>query len=79
MPSTKVYSNNQITIPAEIRKKHNIKPNDIVEWREDENGKIELTFRKKVTHEDIAGIVDLPYKTNAVELKKSLYKRSGNK
>ena len=37
---TKVYQKNQITIPSIYRKKYNIKPNDIVEWDENENGEI---------------------------------------
>ena len=35
---TKVYGT-QTTIPAAIRKKHNIQSNDIVEWVEDKKWK----------------------------------------
>jgi len=34
---TKVYQKNQTTIPAVYTKKYNVKPEDIVEWKEDEN------------------------------------------
>ncbi|WP_297897541.1 AbrB/MazE/SpoVT family DNA-binding domain-containing protein [Methanobrevibacter sp.] len=71
---TKVYEGNQTTIPSEFRKKHNIKPNDIVEWNEDANGNITVSFRKKVTLNDIIGIGKTKERTNAVKLKKDLYR-----
>ena len=68
--TTKVYNSNQTIIPSEIRKKYNVKPDDIVEWNINENGKPELTFRKKVNFDDVFGLIkeEVPY--NAVELKK---------
>lgn len=68
--TTKVYKSNQTAIPSEIRKKFNVAPDDIVEWNINEDGKVELTFRKKVELEDVLGLIKekLPY--NAVELKK---------
>lgn len=71
---TKVYEGNQTTIPSEIRKKHNIQPNDIVEWKENKKGEIQVSFRKKTTIDDIIGIGKTKEKTNAVELKRKLYK-----
>lgn len=70
---TKVYGN-QTTIPAPLRKKHNIKQNDIVEWHEDKNGKIIVNFRKKMSFKDIKGKITLDHETNSVELKKEIYK-----
>lgn len=75
---TKVYEGNQTTIPAEFRKRHNIKPNDIVEWKEDRNGNIYVNFRKKVNVEDVMGIIKLNKRTDAVQLKKKLYKHKYN-
>ncbi|MCL2156973.1 MAG: AbrB/MazE/SpoVT family DNA-binding domain-containing protein [Methanobrevibacter sp.] len=71
---TTVYNGNQTTIPSKIRKKHNIKPKDIVEWKENKEGKIEVSFRKKISFKDIKGKVKLDQKTNSVDLKKELYK-----
>jgi bifunctional DNA-binding transcriptional regulator/antitoxin component of YhaV-PrlF toxin-antitoxin module len=71
---TKVYEGNQTTIPSIFRKKHDIKPNDIVEWKEDKKGNIQVNFRKKVTMDDIIGIGRTEERTNAVELKRNLYK-----
>ncbi|MDR2829674.1 MAG: hypothetical protein LBB45_01335 [Methanobrevibacter sp.] len=51
---TKVYEGNQTALyPSVFRKKHNIKPNDIVKWREDEKGNIQVIFQKKVTIENV--------------------------
>ncbi|MGL6299219.1 MAG: AbrB/MazE/SpoVT family DNA-binding domain-containing protein [Methanobacteriaceae archaeon] len=68
--TTKVYNGNQTTIPSEVRKKYNVAPEDIVEWKITDNGTLELSFRKKVELKDVLGLIkeDIPY--NAVELKK---------
>jgi bifunctional DNA-binding transcriptional regulator/antitoxin component of YhaV-PrlF toxin-antitoxin module len=71
---TKVYKKNQTTIPAELRKKHSVKPDDIVEWKEDDEGNIQVSFRKKVKVDDIIGIGKTKERTNAVNLKRSLYR-----
>lgn len=70
---TKVYQKNQITIPSIYRKKYNIKPNDIVEWDENENGEIVLTFRKKLSLKDLKGAGTVKETTNAVQLERELY------
>ena len=71
---TKIYKNNQTAIPSIIRKECNVGPDDIVEWHLDDDGKITLTFRKKVSFEQMRGSIKLDYKTNAVDLEKELYK-----
>lgn len=67
---TNIYPKYQTTIPKEIRKKLDLKENCVVEWDINKNGKVELTFRKKVTEKDIAGMIkkELPY--DSVEIKK---------
>ncbi len=70
---TKVYQKNQITIPSEVRKKYDVKPNDIVEWDENENGEVVLTFRKKLTLKDLKGKGTVKETTNAVDLQRGLY------
>ena len=70
MAKTSIYPKYQTTIPKEIRKKLDLKENYVIEWDINENGKVELTFRKKLTEEDIAGMIkkELPY--DSVEIKK---------
>lgn len=72
--TSKLYKNKQTSIPAEIRKRFNIDEDTIIEWGISENGKTEINFRKKRKAEDLISKIDLGYKTNAVELKKELYK-----
>jgi AbrB family looped-hinge helix DNA binding protein len=67
---TKISNGFQTVVPSEIRKKFDITPGDHLEWvlTDDE---VILRFRKKVTLEDIFGMVDGP-ETDAVELKKKV-------
>lgn len=71
---TKIYKNYQTSIPSKIREECNIGPDDIVEWFLDDDGKVTLTFRKKVTFNQMRGSIKLNNKTNAVDLEKELYK-----
>ncbi|MCL2115202.1 MAG: type II toxin-antitoxin system PrlF family antitoxin [Methanobrevibacter sp.] len=72
--STKIYKGFQTAIPSEIRKKLNLEVDDIIEWFLDENGKVNIEFRKKSNFEDIIGIGKTPYKTDAVKMKKKVAK-----
>jgi len=67
---TKISKGFKTVVPSDVRKKFSIDPGDIVEWQITEEG-VKLSFRKKVTIEDIFGMVDGP-KTDAVELKKKV-------
>jgi hypothetical protein len=51
-------------------KKFDIGPSDVLEWKFTENG-AEITFRKKLSFQDVAGMVK-GEPTDAVELKKKL-------
>jgi len=53
-----------------IRKLFKVGPGDIVEWKTNKNN-VEIIFRKKLTINDVLGIVDGP-KTNSVEIKKEV-------
>ena len=66
---TKVSSSNQIVVPAEFRKDYDITAGDELSWTKTEEG-ILLKVEKKVTEEDIIGLIkkELPY--NSVENKK---------
>lgn len=65
---TKISKGFQTVVPSNIRKMFDVGPGDILEWRPTENG-VEIKFRKKVTFQDIAGMVK-GEPTDAVELKK---------
>lgn len=71
--TTRVYNTNQTTIPSKIRKKFNIKPDDVVKWEELEDG-VKITFEKKISIYDVTGIIkgDPKNPTNAVDLKKKM-------
>lgn len=76
---TKVYKKNQTTIPSEIRKKFNVKPDDIVVWEENEGGEIVVSFRKKLSFKDMKGSANVKEETNAVELERDLYRDKNSK
>jgi len=67
--STKISNGFQTVVPSELRKKFQVGPGDIVEWISTDDG-VEVRFRKKMSLNDIAGIVESGEKTDAVELKK---------
>ncbi|GAA5819798.1 MAG: putative regulator PrlF [Methanobrevibacter sp. CfCl-M3] len=70
MITTNLYNRYQTVILSEIRKKIDVNPDSIVEWKINEKGKVELDFRKKVTEEDIIGLIKEDLSYNSVEIKK---------
>lgn len=66
---TKISKGFQTVVPSELRKKFQVDPGDIVEWRSTDEGAM-VRFRKKMSLNEIAGIVKSGEKTDAVELKK---------
>lgn len=73
MIETKIYQRGQTTIPAEFRKEYNLTNDDIVEWKKNEKGEIIVSFRKKVTIDEMIGSIKTKEKTNSVELVRSIY------
>ena len=73
MIETKIYNRGQTTIPSEFRKEYNLTNDDIVEWNKNEKGEIIVTFRKKVTIDEMIGSIKTKEKTNSVELVRSIY------
>ena len=67
---TKISKGFQTVVPSEIRKKFDVGPGDVLEWKPTKKG-AEIRFRKKVSFEDILGMIDEP-ETDAVELKKKV-------
>jgi AbrB family looped-hinge helix DNA binding protein len=72
MITTKVYNNNQTAIPSEIRKMFKVQANDIVEWIVNENGEININFRKRSRLDDIVGIVSSKNPINSVKIQKRI-------
>ena len=73
LATSKIQSNYQTTIPKEIRKNYDIDDDTVVEWGINNNGNPEINFRKKRNFKDLVGAFKSDERTNAVELKKSLY------
>lgn len=73
LATSKIQSNYQTTIPKEIRKNYDIDNDTVVEWAINENGNPEINFRKKRSFKDLVGAFKSDERTNAVELKRSLY------
>ncbi len=73
LATSKIQSNYQTTIPKEIRKNYNIDHDTVVEWSINDAGNPEINFRKKRNFKNLAGTFKSDKKTNAVELKRSLY------
>ena len=73
LATSKIQSNYQTTIPKEIRKNYDIDNDTVVEWAINENGNPEINFRNKSNFKDLVGAFKSDEKTNAVELKRSLY------
>lgn len=73
LATSKIQSNYQTTIPKEIRKNYDIDDDTVVEWAINENGNPEINFRKKRNFKDLVGAFKSDERTNAVELKRSLY------
>ena len=73
LATSKIQSNYQTTIPKEIRKNYDISNDTIVEWAINDKGNPEINFRKKISFKDLGGAFKTEEKTNAVELKRSLY------
>lgn len=76
MGITKIYPNNQTVIPSKIRKEFNITKDTLVEWNVTHDNLVILTFTSsKPKISDLAGLSKGKNneKTNAVDLKRSLY------
>lgn len=62
-------SSNQVVVPAEFRKHYDIAAGDEISWTNTEEG-ILLKIEKKVTEEDIIGLIKNELRYNSVEIKK---------
>lgn len=74
--TTTLYKNYQLAIPKAIRNKIadlNIE-DTVIDWSINEKNEIIIKPRKKVSLDDVLGIIDDDDPRDAVELKRSLYK-----
>ena len=71
-----MYKNYQLAIPKAIRNKLTDLTIDdtIIDWSINENNEIVIKPRKKVSLDDVLGIIEDDDPRDAVELKRSLYK-----
>ncbi len=73
METTKMYKNHQTLIPKKIREEYNITEESILTWEKLNDEEIKIKVRRKRNINELRGMVKLPYKTNSVELKRSMY------
>ena len=73
--TTKIYKNNQTTVPSKIRKLFDVSEDTEVDWDLNSDNVITISFKtKKTSIRDLAGLGKSKEITNAVELKRGLYK-----
>lgn len=65
---TRISRGFQTVVPADVRKKFQVGPGDLLEWEVTDDG-VQVHFRKKLSLRDITGIGD-EEPSNAVKLKK---------
>lgn len=68
--STKVTEANQTQVPAELRRKHDVEPGDLVVWEETPDGEVRIRFRKRRSIWDIADVAPGAGGGDAVEAKR---------
>lgn len=72
--TTKIYKNNQITIPSIIRKELDISEEAVINWVLNPDKTITLKIEnKKPSVKDLIGLGSSKEVTNAVDLKRGLY------
>ena len=66
---TGIYDKFQTVIPSEIRKKFNLDKSYKIEWKINENGKVELEFIRQLSLNEMVGRYTAAEPTDAVDLK----------
>ena len=66
---TRIYDKFQTVIPSEIRKEFNLDKSYKVEWKINENGKVEVEFIKDLSLDDMIGRYCANEKIDSVKLK----------
>lgn len=73
--TSNLYKGFQTVVPSKIRKKLNLDLNHVLEWNIDENGKVEVEFRKKTNFMDLNGLISSEKHTDSVKFQRKI--RSG--
>ncbi len=73
---TKIYDKFQTVIPAEIRNEFNLDKSYKIEWKINENGKVELEFIKELSLDDMIGRYTAKEPIDSVKLKQDF--KDGN-
>jgi bifunctional DNA-binding transcriptional regulator/antitoxin component of YhaV-PrlF toxin-antitoxin module len=70
--TSNLYKGFQTVVPSKIRKKLNLDLNHVLEWNINENGKVEVEFRKKTDFMDLKGLVSSEKHTDSVKLQRKM-------
>ena len=73
---TSIYDKFQTVIPAEIRNEFNLDKSHKIEWRINDDGKVELDFIKKLTLDEMVGRYTASQPIDSVQLKKDFKNRT---
>lgn len=73
---TKIYDKYQTVIPSEIRNKFNLDKSYKIQWKINDEGKVELEFIKELTLDDMVGRYSASEPIDSVKLKKDF--KNGN-
>lgn len=73
---TKIYDKYQTVIPSEIRNHFNLDKSYKVQWKINDEGKVELEFIKELTLDDMVGRYSANEPIDSVKLKKDF--KDGN-
>ncbi len=66
---TRIYDKFQTVIPSEIRREFNLDKSYKVEWKINDNGKVEVEFIKDLSLDDMIGRYSAKEKIDSVKLK----------
>ncbi|MBR6024588.1 MAG: hypothetical protein IK044_06550 [Methanobrevibacter sp.] len=73
---TSIYDKFQTVIPSEIRKEFNLDKSYKIEWKINDDGKVELEFFKELSLDDMVGKYTANEAINSVDLKHDFKNKS---
>lgn len=73
---TSIYDKFQTVIPSEIRKEFNLDKSYKIEWKINDDGKVELEFFKELSLDDMVGKYKAKEAINSVDLKHDFKNKS---
>ncbi len=73
---TKIYDKYQTVIPSEIRNKFNLDKSYKIQWKINDEGKVELEFIKELSLDDMVGRYSASEPIDSVKLKQDF--KNGN-